>query len=100
MQINCVDNTGFCARIRINKPSGIYYRDAAIMSGLGTTASGAGLMSSTPLTDPAHHVHTAAKVVDGLFALCGVGLAGVGTACTKFAHTLFKEGNKLSKINK
>lgn len=100
MLINCVDKTDFGARIKINKPAGTYYRDASIMSGIGSTASGCGLMSSSPLADPAHHVHVAAKFVDGFFALCGIGLAGVGAACAKLAHNLVKEGNKLSKINK
>ena len=100
MLINCVDKTDFGARIKISKPSGKYYRDAAIMSGLGSTASGFGLMSSAPLTDPVHHIHVAAKFVDGIFALCGAGFAGVGVACAKLAHNLVKEGNKLSKINK
>ena len=100
MKVTHADSTNFGARIRINKEAKAFYRDASIMSGLGMSATGSGIMSSMPAFDPGHHIHSAAKVVDGMSALFGVCLSGVGAACTKFAHTLFREGNKFSKLNK
>ncbi len=100
MNINKIDQTNFEARIKISKTAKSYYRDASIMSGLGISATGSGVMSSLPAFDPAHHIHTAAKVVDGMFALIGTGFTTIGGGCAKLAHTLLKEGNKFSKLNK
>lgn len=100
MEIRHTDNTNFKARIKINKSAKYFYRDASIMSGLGTSATGSGVMSSLPAFDPAHHIHSSAKLVDGMFTLIGAGFVTVGAFCTKLAHALIKEGNKFSKLNK
>lgn len=99
MQINSINNsTNFGARIKINKVSKACYRDAALLSSSGTTASGIGVSSCLPAFDPAHHVATAAKVVDGAFAIIGTGLAFVSGALFKLSHSIFKNGIKAGKM--
>lgn len=100
MQVSNIDNTHFSARIKINKPALSYYRDASIISGLGSSSTASGIMSSMPASEPVHHIHSAAKIIDGLFAFCGTVMTCVGAGYEKLAHSLFKEGNKVAKLNK
>ncbi len=101
MQINAINNQNFGARIKISKlpkASKEDFRDASIISGLGTSLSGSGAMSSLPASDPVHHIHVSAKVVDSGIAIGGSACSAGGSACMKFAHSLFKSGVKNSKI--
>lgn len=101
MQINSINEQSFGARIKISKlpkTAKADLRDASILSGVGTSLSASGAMSSLPASDPVHHIHIAAKVVDSGFALIGSAFSSGGAACMKFAHSLFKNGIKNSKI--
>ncbi len=101
MQINAINNQSFGARIRISKlPKAAKedFRDASIISGLGTSLSGTGILSCLPASDPVHHVHISAKAVDCGFAVGGSACSAGGGACMKFAHSLFKNGLKNTKI--
>ena len=51
-----------------------------------------------PASDPIHHIHYSAKVMDGAFATAGSVLSAGGAACMKFAHSLFKSAIRNSKI--
>lgn len=98
MQVNSVNNQTFGARIKISKAAKNDIRDGVIVSSIGTSLSGSGALSSVPASDPVHHIHFAAKVVDGAFATAGSILSAGGAACMKFAHALFKNAVKKSKI--
>jgi len=98
MQINTIDNQNFGARIKISKKTVGTFRDAAIMSGAGTSLSASGVMSSLPASDPIHHIHIAAKVIDGVFATVGSAFFAGGSVCAKFAQTLFKNAFKKPNI--
>lgn len=99
MQVNSISNNQtFGARIKISKAAKADIRDGAIISSLGTSLSGSGALSSMPASDPVHHIHSAAKVIDGLFAAVGSALSAGGATCMKFAHSLFKNAVKNSKI--
>lgn len=98
MYINSVNNQSFGAKIKISKPAMADFRDASILSTLGTSVSASGAGSSVPATDPLHHIHVAAKIVDAIFAGVGGIASAAGSVCMKFAHSLFKNGIKKSKI--
>jgi hypothetical protein len=98
MQVNNISSQNFGARIKISKPAMADFRDSAVLSGLGTTASGIGMMSSVPATDPVHHIHFAAKIIDVIFAGVGGVASAIGASCFKISHSLFKNGLKNSKI--
>ena len=98
MQINSINNQTFGAKIKISKASKADIRDGVILSSLGTSLSGSGALSSAPVSDPIHHIHLAAKVVDGAFAAIGSAFSAGGATCLKFAHSLFKNAAKNSKI--
>ncbi len=98
MQVNTLNNQTFGARIKISKAAKNDIRDGAIVSSLGTSLSGSGALSSVPASDPIHHIHYSAKVMDGAFATAGSVLSAGGAACMKFAHSLFKSAIRNSKI--
>ena len=98
MQVNSINNQTFGARIKISKAAKNDIHDGVIVSSIGTSLSGSGALSSVPASDPIHHIHIAAKVVDGAFATAGSILSAGGAACMKFAHSLFKNAAKNSKI--
>ncbi len=98
MQVNYINNQTFGARIKISKAAKNDIRDGVILSSVGTSLSGSGVLSSVPASDPIHHIHFAAKVVDGAFAAAGSAFSAGGAACVKFAHSLFKSAVKNSKI--
>ena len=98
MQVNSINNQTFGARIKISKVVKSDIRDGAIVSSLGTSLSGSGALSSAPASDPVHHIHFAAKVIDGVFATVGSVFSAGGAACMKFSHSLFKNAVKNSKI--
>lgn len=98
MQINYFNNQYFGARIKISKMAKTDLKDASALSAIGTSASATGLASSMPAFDPAHHVHSAARVVDGAFALTGSGFSILGARCMNWARSLFKDVVRSSKI--
>ena len=98
MKINSINNQSFGARIKISKIAKEDIRDASILSSLGTTSSGLGVLSSLPASDPVHHVQVSAKVVDSGSAIGGSAASAGGATLMKMAHTIFKNGINKSKI--
>lgn len=98
MQVKSINSQSFGARIKISKAAKADFRDASIISGIGTSLTGTGAMSCLPASDPVHHIHVSAKVVDSGFAIAGSACSAGGTALMKFAHSLFKSGMKNTKI--
>lgn len=101
MNIQAINNSpNFGARIKINKTAANDLLTTGIGSGIGTTATVAGVSSSMPMSDPAHHIYSAAKVVDGMQASTGAGLFAGGASAFRFATSFLKSGIKnLSKTN-
>jgi len=100
MQVNSINsyNPNFGAKIKISKAAKEDLRDAAILSGFGTSLSGTGALSCLPASDPVHHIHSAAKVLDCGFAIGGSATSVGGATSMKLAHSILKDGIKKIKI--
>ncbi|HCB10586.1 MAG TPA: hypothetical protein DEO94_00175 [Cyanobacteria bacterium UBA11991] len=100
MNIQAVNNynqPNFGARIKINKAVKEDLLTGGLASGIGSTASAAGVLSATPMSDPAHHVQAAAKVIDAVAASTGAGLSVGGASAWRLAVSFFKSAvNKIT----
>ncbi len=96
MHIYSVNNTAFGAKIKLDKNIANDLLYSGTISSIGSSAIGSGIASSAPVLDPVHHIHSAAKVVDGAFALTGLGFGGVASSCFKLSLEFLKSA--LSKM--
>lgn len=91
MQVNSISNNQcFGARIKLSKQMKEDLLQATGATSLGSSVLSTGATSSAPVFDPAHHIHSAAKVVDGAFAVIGSGFTGVASSCFKLGSDLYK----------
>ncbi len=100
MKTNSVNsNQNFTARIKINKDVKVDLTNSAVLSSMGTSSTGSGILSSLPAFEPAHHIHPMAKSVDMSSSIGGLGLVSYGAYYVKKAAFILYKSLKNININ-
>ncbi len=98
MRVQSINNTPFCAKIKIDKAVKENLVYGGTLSSAGTSLSGSGILSCLPASDPVHHIHSAGKVVDSASALGGSAFGIGGGALSKLGAEFIKQAAKEAKI--